>query len=167
MEDAQEVFDRFPGDQFVLQLAMYYYALQTSSFLHTKYDLDISGFYLEPARKLIMEVLSSSSLPEKAKIPTEILLRYSIKLSDLTQAKTLQGLGKGKFFTEYCRVSKTIHLNMVKDIYLLLLIVNNNIIGPLRKGRRELQFLFLSGSFQLFILSYFSSSILKKTHPYR
>ena len=99
--DAEKCFETFPKTAVTLQLALYHYALQIYTCVKPLTESDMNFLYQQPPQKVMSKVVNFVNNKKDFDWPVDVLdlvsklKQYSEELEDYTQAKILQGLGRG------------------------------------------------------------------------
>ena len=98
--DAEELFAKYHGDPFVLQLIAYALAMEHENLKTVQTSGGPSDLYCKSPSALIKLALIStdSSSDEDDGNFGKALRKYLLILADFVQAKTLEDLGKGRLF---------------------------------------------------------------------
>ena len=95
--DAEELFSKFHGDPFVLQMIAYALAIEMEVKRNSHISSSLSDLYSKSPLAVInvaLKATDSLNDGENGK-KCDALRKYLLILSDFVQAKTLDGLGKG------------------------------------------------------------------------
>ena len=95
--DAEELFSKFHGDPFVLQMIAYALAIETEAKREPHISSSPSDLYSKSPLALVTVALKATDSLSDGENGSRCyaLRKYLLILSDFVQAKTLDGLGKG------------------------------------------------------------------------